>query len=99
MITVIIVFSMKLAKTQRVVKCFPKQLFWLHSIKQHVEHSQTLNVKEDQKETDVGTLNLELSTYAWKREETKRIYKVIRNDVLDVVETFEFLSAAIFHSI
>ena len=23
-----------------------------------------------------------------KREETKRIYKVIRNDVLDVVETF-----------
>ena len=25
-----------------------------------------------------------------KREETKRIYKVIRNDVLDVVETFEF---------
>ena len=25
-----------------------------------------------------------------KREETKRIYKVIRNDVLDVVETFQF---------
>ena len=95
MITIIILFAMKLAKTQRVVKCFPKQIFWLLNIKQHVEYSQAFKLKEDQEETDVGTSYLELYTYAWKREETKRIYKAIRNDVLNVVEYFEFYGSNI----
>lgn len=86
MITIIILFAMKLAKTQRVVKCFPKQIFWLLNIKQHVEYSKAFKLKEDQEETNVGTSYLELYTYAWNREETKRIYKAIRNDVLNVVE-------------
>ena len=86
----IILFAMKLAKTQRVVKCFPKQLFGLHSIKTKLNIRKAFKVTMIKKKLMLETQTLNYPPTHEKREETKRIYKVIRNDVLDVVETFQF---------
>ena len=58
MITMIILFAMKLAKTQRVVKRFPKQLFWVLNIKTKSNIRKAFKVKLIKKKLMLETKTL-----------------------------------------